>query len=584
MDSKKPGEIITDIPARTLIGGLRALSNKILHSAGRGDPNVEFLREVSAMLIDFFGCDEIELWLKAGGEPPRYEVMRRSGDEFSFEIIPSVQDDDSAAIADTTADSGLERLCRSVIQAAVDASLPFFTKQGSFWIGDAKNPALFSSVAEVPASLRRLNLKTEFSSLAIIPLLVGEEIIGALQLKSSQQYFFTEYELAFYEGFAQTLGVTLLNHRTRAALRERVKELTCLYGIARVAERPERSLDEILLSIAELLPPAWQYPEVTQGRIMLDGQSYATSGFRDGPHKQTAEILVGGEPRGIVEVVYTEEKPKLDEGPFLREERNLIQTVAREVALIIERRQTEEEKARLQEQLRHADRLATIGQLAAGVAHELNEPLGSILGFAQLTKKSRDLPRQAADDIERIEKASLHAREVVRKLMLFSRQMPPQKSKVNVNRIVEEGLYFLESRCAKEGIDVVRLLAPDLPDITADRSQLHQVLVNLVVNAIQAMPGGGTLRVTTRAEGEDHVAITVEDTGAGMSEDVVKQIFVPFFTTKDVTEGTGLGLPVVHGIVTSHGGSINVESEVCRGTRFEIRLPVAGPQDEQKNG
>jgi signal transduction histidine kinase len=257
--------------------------------------------------------------------------------------------------------------------------------------------------------------------------------------------------------------------------------------------------------------------------------------------------------------------------------------VAREVSLIIERRHTEEEKTRLQDQLRHADRLATIGQLAAGVAHELNEPLGSILGFAQLTKKSPDLHRQAAEDIERIEKASLHAREVVRKLMLFSRQMPPQKSRVAVNQLVEEGFYFLESRCAKEGIEVARSLAPNLPDITADRSQLHQVLVNLVVNAIQAMPGGGRLTVATRAEGEDHIAITVEDTGVGMSEDVLRQIFVPFFTTKDVSEGTGLGLSVVHGIITAHGGSVNVESQAGRGTEFEIRLPVVGPQAEQKS-
>lgn len=146
----------------------------------------------------------------------------------------------------------------------------------------------------------------------------------------------------------------------------------------------------------------------------------------------------------------------------------MLDTVARQVALIIERRQTEEDKLKLQEQLRHADRLATIGQLAAGVAHELNEPLGSILGFAQLAKKCPGLPKQAEQDIEKIVNASLHAREVVKKLLIFARQMPTQKTKVNLNQIVEEGLYFLESRCVKQGIKLIRSLSPNLPEITAD--------------------------------------------------------------------------------------------------------------------
>lgn len=133
-------------------------------------------------------------------------------------------------------------------------------------------------------------------------------------------------------------------------------------------------------------------------------------------------------------------------------------------------------------------------------------------------------------------------------------------------------MSFLEARCAKEGVDLVRNLAPDLPLTPADPSQLQQVLVNLVVNAIQAMPDGGRLTVATRADNES-VVLTVEDTGVGMSDDVKEQIYDPFFTTKDVGEGTGLGLSVVHGIVASHRGSIKCNSKVGRGTCFEIQLP-----------
>jgi signal transduction histidine kinase len=252
--------------------------------------------------------------------------------------------------------------------------------------------------------------------------------------------------------------------------------------------------------------------------------------------------------------------------------------MARELSLIIDRKHSQVEERKLHAQLRHADRLATIGQLASGVAHELNEPLANILGFAQLAGKCPDLPEQAGQDIEKIVKASLHAREIVRKLLLFSRQMPTRKEKTNINDLIKEGLYFLQSRCIKEGIELNYLLPEHPPEITVDPSQLKQVIVNLVVNAIQAMPEGGKLDIRTRTRG-DHISIFVEDTGVGMSKEILKQIFLPFFTTKDVGEGTGLGLSVVHGIVTSHGGTIKVDSTVGLGTTFEIILPLVGPTE-----
>ena len=373
-----------------------------------------------------------------------------------------------------------------------------------------------------------------------------------------------------------------LSHATQAALAERVKELTCLYGIAQIAGEPGISLEEVLQRIVELLPPAWQYPEIAVARITLDGIAYATPGFCECSQMQTAEIIVGGASRGVVELVYVEEKPDLDEGPFLKEERSLIDAVAGQVALVIERRQAEEDKLKLYAQLRHADRLATIGMLAAGVAHELNEPLGNILGFAQLARKCPGIPVSAKEDIEKIEAASLQARDIIQKLLVFARQKPPKKTQVNLNQVVQDSLFFFEARCVKEGVELIRVLSPNLPEITADPSQLNQVLVNLVVNALQSICGGGRITVETQFS-DSRVLLIVADTGAGMSEKVLEQIFVPFFTTKDVGQGTGLGLPVVHGIVTAHGGSIDIDSKVGRGTRFEIRLPIGKAQDIEEN-
>jgi len=414
-----------------------------------------------------------------------------------------------------------------------------------------------------------------------VPLVGPEGNIGLLQLKSKNLQFFTRSEIISYEHVCQNLSLAILHQRTQSALHERIKELTCLYGITQLSIDPDLSVETIVQRIVGFLPASWQYPEIATASITLDGKQYSVNGFQNARQSQTAQIIVRGEERGFVKVAYTEERAELDEGPFLKEERGLIDAVARQIALIVERRMAEEERARLQEQLRHADRLATIGQLAAGVAHELNEPLGNILGFAQLAKKSPSLPEQAAKDVEKIVNSCLQARQVIQKLMMFARQTPPKKTKVNLNQIVQEGLYFLEARCAKQGIEVLRILDPGLPDITADAGQLHQVLVNLTVNAIQAMPNGGKLLLRTARLG-DHVSLSVEDTGIGMSQEVMKKIFMPFFTTKDVGQGIGLGLSVVHGIVTGHRGSIGVESEAGKGSRFEVRLPVSMPEDKDE--
>lgn len=380
------------------------------------------------------------------------------------------------------------------------------------------------------------------------------------------------------EGDAQAAGLAASAQRAKRDLRERVKELTCLYGIMQIAVRPNTTLEDLLQNIVNLLPPAMQCPEFAVGRIILDHRSYTTTNFHESPLKLSADIVVNGKCRGAVEIAYLENTPRSETGLFLKEEQSLIEAVANHLELIVERRQAESDKARLQYQLQHADRLATIGQLAAGIAHELNEPLANILGFAQLARKMPGLPAQTEQDIEKIVSSALHAREVIKKLLMFARQMPPTKTRVNLNKIVQESLFLLESRFAKQGIELILKLAPDLPDITADATQLQQVLVNLAVNSLQATASGGSLTVETFAD-DSQVSLVVEDTGTGMTEEVKARLFTPFFTTKEVGQGTGLGLAVVHGIVTSHGGAINVESKIGQGTRFEINLPMMEPPE-----
>jgi signal transduction histidine kinase len=549
----------------------RELSDQIFELANQGLPRVEFLREVSNLLIYFFDCDAVEFWLEEAGSQARCETTRKPERSFRFRLIRGAKKKGGKVTPVFQKNSWLEGFCWEVLLGKVDPANHSYKRNDVFWILDfLPEDSMGESEGTRPVSER-----DPYPSLAVTPLRVGSKRIALLILKSERRGYFAEKEMAPCGRVAQNLGMALMNQRVQAALQERIKELTCLYQIAQVMDRSQKPLVAVFQAVVKALPPAWQYPDIASARIIFDNQKYTSPNFQESRFRQSADLIMNGKWRGSIEVVYAEEKPDLYEGPFLKEERNLIDTIARQVALFVEQRETEEEKDLLQEQLRHADRLANIGKLAAGVAHELNEPLGSILGFAQLGKKCQGLPRQAEQDLGRIVSASLHAREVIKKLMLFARQMPPRRTRLNLNQVVKEGLYLFEARCARQGIELDLSLGPDLPEIHADATQVTQVLTNLVINAIQAMPQGGRLSVVTRAT-QDGVILQIEDTGEGMSPEVKKQIFMPFFTTKEEDRGTGLGLAVVHGIVTAHKGSIKVDSRVGKGTRFEIQLPLAG--------
>lgn len=535
------------------------LSNLLLHHANKGLPRAEFLELALTLLAELAGCDLVEMRFSERDHPVRCHV-HRSGDGFA---VVYGEPGETAAGGGSADHRSWDGLASAVVRGQPGGH---GTPGGSRWlIGLA--PPLATPVGMGARSA------------AFIPIRLGIETIGVLALADARPTAVRPGEAPAWENLGRSLGVALVNQDAQSALRERIKELDCLYRVSQVAAEPHLSHDDLVTAIVAALPPGWQYPDITSARVVLDDVVVASPGFRDDLPRQRCDILVQGRRRGHVEVAYQEPRPELHEGPFLREERNLLNAVAHHVGLVIERREAAVQRSRLEEQLRHADRLATLGQLAAGVAHELNEPLANILGFAQLIGRQAGLPSQSRTDLEKIIAACLHAREVVRKLQLFARQKAPTVALVDLNRLVQDGMYFLESRCARQGVELVRNLDSNPPQLRADPSQVQQVLVNLVVNALQAMPDGGRLTIETEC-GDGSVRLVVMDTGVGMDQETQRQMFVPFFTTKDVDQGTGLGLAVVHGIVTSHGGTITVASTPGAGSRFCVELPSAGRAGE----
>jgi signal transduction histidine kinase len=361
---------------------------------------------------------------------------------------------------------------------------------------------------------------------------------------------------------------------TELKLNERVKELACLYELSRIAWQVDKDVHTLLSKTIKILPGAMQHPSLAEARITLGEEIFATPRFRDCKVRISVFLIPNQKKSGKLEVGYRVSAAKGRQSIFfLPEERKLINTVARELSLFIRRNTAEEEKQRLQIQLQHAERLAFVGELTAGIAHELNEPLGRVLGFAQLIKKGGGLSEQQNEDLERIIKASLYTREVIKKLMIFSRQMPRQIIKVNLNEIVGSILYFIDTRFESKSIKITQRLDPQLPLIEADVVQMSQVLVNLITNAIHSLQGGGDIIIETKKKTHG-VSIIVKDTGHGMPVEVKKRIFEPFYTTKPVGQGTGLGLSVVLGIIEGHGGKIAVTSAPGKGSKFEVALPL----------
>jgi len=230
-------------------------------------------------------------------------------------------------------------------------------------------------------------------------------------------------------------------------------------------------------------------------------------------------------------------------------------------------------RVRLEEQLQHSEKMASIGLLAAGVAHEVNTPLAGISSYTQMALGQLDGENPVVSLLERIEKQSFRAAKIVNSLLNFSRSGGVELASVSLNKIVVDVLSLLEHQFEGSRVKIRRELGEDLPPVRGDENRLQQVFFNLMLNARDAMPRGGWLTLCTRIE-EDAVVVEVGDTGCGIKSEDVRRIYDPFFTTKGIGRGTGLGLSVSYGIVQEHGGRIAVDTAPGKGSTFRVSLPI----------
>ncbi len=337
--------------------------------------------------------------------------------------------------------------------------------------------------------------------------------------------------------------------------KERVKELTCLYGLSRLFEKPGISIDEIIQGTFVLISSAMQFPEVICTRIIFNEKEYKTINFKETKWEITSKVKFKGKQVKI-EVYY------LEENLFLKEERSLLHEIVNRLKSIIEYKIITEELVR-------KEKLATIGTLIGSIGHELRNPLGVISNSVYfLNQKMKKKEEKVEKHLKILQKEVDKANKFISNLLDFIRIRTPNFKEGDLNKTIEN---VANEMIFPENIILERYLDDKLPSINFDFSQIKQVFHNLFLNAIQAMPEGGILEITTSSR-ENFIEIRIKDSGIGISEEDLDNIFEPLYTTKVI--GIGLGLTIVKDLVEKHGGIIQVKRNSRGGTIFTLKLPL----------
>jgi PAS domain S-box-containing protein len=479
---------------------------------------------------------------------------------------------------------------------------------------------------------------------------------------------------------------------------ERIKELNCLFEISRLVERPKLTLNEILQGIVDLIPPALQFPGIARARIIIEGQEFSTGKFEETRWSLTQNVVVQAKTIGTLSVYYLEEMPHCHEGPFLREERGLINAVAERIARIIEHNRAQtalvESEKRFRDLVEHSltgisiiqndqvvyqnpeqarllgplprpikftdtdsihpndvtkvdefyqsirakklpigdmefrfyplgenadrdkmkwvhcqasqleyqgkdavmvnmmdmtknkeleylltiqDKMASLGRVAAGIAHEIRNPLSGINIYLNTLKKlhHRDGSEDKVEQIlKNIQSASIKIESVIRRVMDFAKPGEPKLTLIDINEPIADAINLTAVTMRKSGIKIEKSLTNDLPRTHADKNLIEEMVLNLLNNAAEAMKTmeSGKIIVIASFVENDHIIIQVSDSGPGVSKENRDKILDPYFTTKH--EGTGIGLSLCHRIITDHGGSLTVSDSDLGGAEFRIAIPI----------
>jgi signal transduction histidine kinase len=395
---------------------------------------------------------------------------------------------------------------------------------------------------------------------------------------------YTETESSTYSSHGESEAINGSLSELSLTLKERVKELNCLYEMSHLLENEKLSIDEMLQGVIDIIPTAWQYPKITCARIKCKKKIFASSNFRETEWKQSRNIIVNGKRFGTIEVCYLEEKPASYEGPFLKEEKNLLYIIAERIGHAVERNMAEKNveflykrERELREKLQNQMKIRA--DFTRRLIHELKTPLTALIATSQLLhdeteeQKLKKLAKYILDSAENLNKRIDELRDLIRgEIGVLNLVL----KKVNLEGLLITITEEIKPLCDQMGIDIKLHLENELPEIKGDDERIRQIVLNLINNALKYARDGKNIMIFASPV-EDMVQIEVRDFGPGIAAEKQNFIFEPGYQlsqNESPTGGFGIGLALCKTLVDLHGGKIWLQSKQGKGTSFFFTLPI----------
>jgi PAS domain S-box-containing protein len=529
-------------------------------------------RELIEVVVGFFqqksGCEAAGVRLREGDDYPYFEARGFPQDFIKVENTLCTRDSAGEIVRDSTGNPVIECMCGNVICGRFDPSKPFFTSEGSFWTNSTTELLASTSEADRQARTRNRCHGEGYESVALIALRFGEEHLGLLQLNDRRTGLFTSEVITLWERLAGYLAVALAKFRAEEALQESEKRFRTLCDSAPIGIfRSDSEGNTIYCN------PRWE--EIT-GKSAPEGRG---KGWIEAIHPDDRIELrkVWLEATATGRGYSHEHRYLTSQGRtiWVRGLANPIKSPDGKIFGYVGTLEDITELRLARQEMIKTQKLESLGILAGGIAHDFNNILTAILGNISLARLQLHDPEKATIRLKEAENATARAKDLTQQLLTFARGGEPVKKIIDVRGLMREAADFA---LHGSSVSCAFALADDLWPLEADEGQLSQVIHNLVLNAVQAMPEGGTVtisaaNVSAAQTGKRFMKITVADTGGGIPEHHLRMIFDPYFTTKQ--QGSGLGLATSYSIIRKHGGKIRVTSTLGKGSTFHVSLPAS---------
>ncbi len=577
---------IRDISVRKLAETYRKMQQDILQILNEpGDPE-GYLRRVLAVLKTQTGFDAVGIRLQQGDDFP-YFVQEGFDDAFlKQENSLLARDIDNGICRDKRGNINLECTCGRVISGTLDPASPFSTPGGSFWTNDALHLLEIPPGEDPRHKPRNQCIHHGYASVAMVPIRNQHRIVGLIQFNDWLKDRFTLESVELLEGIAAHIGSALVRKKAEAEIQSGKAFLDCIINamaspvFIKDAQRRFVLVNDAFCAlvghpkekIMGKTDEGFFPPEQAEVFQKTDDAVYATG--KASMNEESLTNATSGEVYGIItrKTCYTDQ----DKNKF----------IVGVMDDITDLKRAESEKIKLADQLRQAQKMESVGRLAGGVAHDFNNQLTGILGYAELCRGELESGHPITKWLDEITISARRSSDITRQLLAYARKQTIKPKILNLNQSMGTMLKLLQHLIG-EDIHLEWRPAKDLGSARLDPTQLDQILTNLCVNARDAIAGNGQITIETKNSVVDeaycsvhaeavpgsYVVLAVSDDGCGMDKTTLANIFEPFFTTKDVGKGTGLGLATVYGIVKQNNGFINAYSEPGAGSTFRIFLP-----------